>query len=379
MLDFILEILRQSWNILLDSAVYLLFGFFVAGLIHAYFPRDKIARFFGGRNLRSVVNAGLLGVPLPLCSCSVVPTAISLRKSGASRGSTMAFLISTPETGIDSIGISFALLDPLMTIFRPIAALITAVTAGLGANFLDRNNTAKVSSDEILPTADEERAKDHCGCSDDDCTASLTQNNSHSHRIRQAIKFSFGELLDDLAVWFIIGLGLAALIAVLIPEDFFAGSLGRGIWPMLVMLALGIPLYTCASASTPIAAALILKGLSPGAALVFLLAGPATNIGSLVMLSRYFERRFMALYLATIAVVSLALGALLNLIYSAFHLDVRAALGSGSEFIPFWLEIGAALVLSLFLMRSLIKTRTFPRLWRLLNAKTAAWFSAMFR
>ncbi|HEX7343438.1 MAG TPA: permease, partial [bacterium] len=135
MLTFLLNLLSEAAGILAEASIYLLFGFFVAGLIHAYFPEDKILKYFGGRNLRSVFNASLLGIPLPLCSCSVIPTAVQLRKSGASRGSTISFLISTPETGVDSIGISFALLDPLLSIFRPIAALITALTAGIGANF----------------------------------------------------------------------------------------------------------------------------------------------------------------------------------------------------------------------------------------------------
>jgi hypothetical protein len=200
-----------------------------------------------------------------------------------------------------------------------------------------------------------------------------------SGRFRRALKFSFGELLDDLSVWFIVGLFLAALIEVLIPENFFAGSLGHGLWPMLMMLILGIPLYTCATASTPIAAALILKGLSPGAALVFLLAGPATNIGALLMLSRYFERRFLALYLTTIAVVSLAMGGLLNLIYAGLRLEARATIGSGAAFIPNWLEVSCAVLLGFLLLRSLLKIQAFPRAWRYLRTKTLALLSALAR
>jgi uncharacterized protein len=374
MLDFIIDVLRHSANILVDSSLYLLFGFFVAGLIHVYFPQEKIARFFGGRNLRSVLNAGMLGVPLPLCSCSVIPTAVALRRGGASRGATMAFLISTPETGIDSIGVSFALLDPIMTLFRPLAALVTAVTAGLGANFLDRHNHSNALPNTV-PTATED-CKADC-CCDGESRSSRAEGRTLTSRLGRALKFSFGELLDDLAAWFLVGLILAALIEVLIPDSFFAGSLGHGLWPMLLMLVLGIPLYTCATASTPIAAALILKGLSPGAALVFLLAGPATNIGALLMLSRYFERRFLVLYLATISTVSLGMGGLLNLIYAGMHLEARAALGSGAAFLPSWLEVVGAVLLGFLLLRSLWKIKIGLKAWRYLRARALVLLSGL--
>ncbi len=357
MLTFLLNILYQAAGILAEASIYLLFGFFVAGLIHAYFPEDKILKYFGGRNLRSVFNASLLGIPLPLCSCSVIPTAVQLRKSGASRGSTISFLISTPETGVDSIGISFALLDPLMSIFRPIAALITALTAGIGANILEKR-----SSQESLSASSNDAPAP--ACKDDCCSPAAAQP-----PLQRALSYSFGELLDDLAPWLVLGILIAALIAVIIPNDFFAESLGRGFLPMLIMMLIGIPLYICASASTPIAAALILKGLSPGAALVFLLTGPATNIGSLILLSRYFERKFLALYIATIAVMSLLLGALLNFIYASLNLDVRATLGAGNEFIPQWLKITAAIGVTLLLHRSLLRSGSYGKLWNGLTAK----------
>lgn len=359
MLTFLLNLLAQAAGILVEASIYLLFGFFVAGLIHAYFPEDKILKYFGGRNLRSVFNASLLGIPLPLCSCSVIPTAVQLRKSGASRGATLSFLVSTPETGVDSIGISFALLDPLMSIFRPISALITALTAGIGANFLEkRSSLESLSANSNVAPAP--------ACMDDCCTPAAAKPQSP---LRRALSYSFGELLDDLAPWLVIGILVAALIAVIIPEDFFAGVLGSGFLPMLIMMLIGIPLYICASASTPIAAALILKGLSPGAALVFLLTGPATNIGSLILLLRYFERKFLALYIATIAVMSLLLGALLNFIYNSLNLDVRATLGAGSEIIPSWLKIIAALGTALLLHRSLLRGGSYRKLWNGLTGK----------
>lgn len=361
MLDFFLNLLAEAASLLAEASIYLLFGFFVAGLIHAYFPEERILKYFGERNLRSVFNASLLGIPLPLCSCAVIPTAISLRKSGASRGSTISFLISTPETGVGSIGISFALLDPLMTVFRPVAALITALLAGIGANFLERH-----APDEI-PTNNSSVDAGGSSCHDG---RSRAKSNRTVKPLRRALAYSFGELLDDLAPWLVVGFLAAALIAVLVPEDFFAGTFGQGVWPMILMLLVGIPLYICATASTPIAAALILKGLSPGAALVFLLTGPATNIGSLLLLSKYFERKFLVLYLATIALTSFLLGILLNFIYSAFHLDIRATLGGGAELIPDGLKVGAAVFLALLLHRSLLRTGSYRAIGRYALEKT---------
>lgn len=353
MFNFLVHILLETVSILADSSIYLLFGFFAAGLIHAYFPENKIVQYFGGSDLRSVFNAGILGIPLPLCSCSVIPTAIALRKSGASRGSTVSFLISTPETGVDSIGISFALLDPLMAVFRPIAALVTALTAGVGTNLLEKNGAAK-SAASSLP-----EPVSACDCEDDSSgvagMGTGRESRSLLDRIRVALRFSFGELLNDLAPWLVIGFLAAGLISVIIPDDFFDKSLGTSVYPMLLMLIVGIPLYICATASTPVAAALILKGLSPGAALVFLLVGSATNIGALILLSRYIEKKFLVLYLLTIAIMSLALGGLLNLIYGLLNLNIRATLGSGSEIFPGWLEVAGGVTLGILLFQSLLK------------------------
>lgn len=174
-------------------------------------------------------------------------------------------------------------------------------------------------------------------------------------RFRSAIRYAFGELLDDLAGWLILGFLVAGIIGVILPDNFFAGYLGAGFGSMVVLLIVGIPLYICATASTPIAAAMLLKGLSPGAALVFLLAGPATNISSLLILRKYFEKKYLLLYLITISVVALLLGLLLNGFYSALNLDVRATLGSGAEFIPAWLEISAAFVLGILILLSLLR------------------------
>lgn len=348
------DLIEEAFNLFADSSVFLLIGFFFAGLIHAYFPKEKIHKYFGGSRFRSVWNAAVLGVPLPLCSCSVIPTAVELRKRGAGRGATLAFLISTPETGADSIGISFALLDPLLTVFRPISALITAISAGIGANFLENQLKAGV------PAVASDSSDAACGGSEDCCEArgqnsGISLSDPHSKRLKGALTYAFGDLLDDIASWLVIGFAAAALVVILLPDQFFEKGVGTGLPPMMLMMLLGVPLYICATATTPIAAAMILKGLSPGAALVFLLAGPATNIGSLLILSRYFETKFLAVYLAAIMLLSLMLGGVLNFLYSFLEINAGAALESGAELIPEWLKFTGAAILFILVSRSLVK------------------------
>lgn len=362
MFQFIINVVSETVLIFADLSVYLLFGFFIAGLIHVYLPQSKIKKFFGQRNLRSVFNASLFGIPLPLCSCSVLPAAVELRKSGASKGSIFSFLVSTPETSLPSIGISLALLDPLMTFFRPLGALITALLAGIGVNFMDKN---AVSDEDRKEGSDQDIVNESCndgvGSSD---KAEISTDENTLHKITRAIHYSFTDLLDDLAPWLVLGLVAAGIISVIVPESIFTGFLGRGIWPMLLMLIIGIPLYVCAESSTPIAAALILKGLSPGAAFVFLLVGPATNVSSLVVLSKYFPRKILGIYLAAIAVMAFLLGAVLNGLYSAFNLNVSATIGSASGIFPIWIKVVATLVLFGLLHRSFLKTNQYPKWWQ---------------
>ncbi|TKJ41657.1 hypothetical protein CEE37_03565 [candidate division LCP-89 bacterium B3_LCP] len=362
MLSFFVDIIVKTASILVDTSLYLLFGFFIAGIIHVYLPQKRIFKLFGKRDVKSVVNASLLGIPLPLCSCSVLPTAISLRKSGASKGSVFSFLISTPETSVPSIGISFALLDPLMTIFRPLGSFITAVLTGLGVNLLNGNDSNDKS--DIIPNEDE---TSNCGPS---CNQEVDQSTPNPRKFSEVIKYSFVTLMNDMAPYLVFGFLAAGLISVLIPESIFSGFLGRGIWPMLLMLVIGIPIYICATESTPIAAALILKGLSPGAALVFLLAGPATNISSLIVLSKYFSRRILIIYLASIAIVTLILGGILNWLYGSLNLLPHVTMGTAAGMFPTWLKVSATLALLIMLHISLVKSQNYSTFWAWLKKKS---------
>ncbi|MCP4692979.1 MAG: SO_0444 family Cu/Zn efflux transporter, partial [Desulfobacterales bacterium] len=317
-MNFLIQVLSESWNLLLDSSVYILFGLLVSGLLRIFLSPGAVAHHFGRGRFRSVFKAALLGIPIPLCSCGVLPAAVSLRKQGANNGATTAFLISTPESGADSIAITYALLDPIMTVARPVVAFITAVTAGISENLLGKMSDKKSPPPDLSCTVD--------GCCDGrDCPPEEHRNHhSFMEKMTAGIRFAMTEVWDDIVGWFLVGLLLAGLITAAIPDDVFNRYLGGGLSSMLLMLAIGIPLYICATASTPIAAALILKGVSPGAALVFLLAGPATNMTSLTVLLGVLGKRGVAIYFTSIAVLTVLSGLALDWIYAWFDLSARA-------------------------------------------------------
>lgn len=337
--SFLVDWLQALWMILVESGPYLLVGFVIAGVLSVVVPATWIARKLGGDDVRSVATAAIIGVPVPLCSCSVIPTATQLRRSGASRGATTSFLISTPETGVDSIGATWALMDPLMTVVRPIAAFLTAFVSGVAVNLFGRGGAGpsgpldkpepaegggSCCSHTAAPAA--EPAHDHGHGHDHD----HGHGHSHSHAApdaplyRRVLDYAFGTLLDDLTPWFLIGFAVSGLIVVAVPDGFFTGTLFDGWVAMVAMLFAGVPLYVCATASTPIAAAMMVKGLAPGAALVFLLAGPATNVATMLVVRDLLGKRVLAIYLTTIAALSLLLGAIVNRLYPAFGLDPRA-------------------------------------------------------
>lgn len=339
--DMFLDTLQNSWRLLLDASVYILFGITVGGLLKVFLSPETVARHLGKGRFISVIKAALFGIPLPLCSCGVLPAAASLKKQGANNGATTAFLISTPESGVDSISITYALLDPIMTVARPVAAFLTATTAGFTENLLHKPKAKDVRVDLLCPV-------DGC-CDGNDCEpADHNRHHSIAEKFSFGIRYAFVDLWGDLAVWFLIGILLGGLITVLMPESLMTRYLGGGLPAMLIMLAAGIPLYICATASTPIAAALILKGVSPGAALVFLLAGPATNIASLSVLLALLGKRTVAVYLTTLSIMSVLCGLLIDKIYAVFSLSAQAVVGSAAEIMPYPLQlIGALLLLTL--------------------------------
>jgi hypothetical protein len=264
---------------------------------------------------------------------------VSLRKQGANNGATTAFLISTPESGVDSISITYALLDPIMTVARPVVAFVTAAVAGITENLFGASNaTTQIVPDLSCPV-------DGC-CDGHNCTPEEhRRHHTFWEKLSAGMRFAIGDLWEDMAVWFLIGLVLAGLITVLIPPDIFGKYLGSGLPAMLLMLAIGIPLYICATASTPIAAALILKGVSPGAALVFLLAGPATNMASLTVLTGVLGKRATAIYLASIAICAVLFGLIVDQVYVSLGISAQAMVGQASEIVPEWAGLMAAILI----------------------------------
>jgi uncharacterized membrane protein YraQ (UPF0718 family) len=338
-MNIVLEILTESWKLLQESSVYVLFGIFVAGLMHVFVRPEAVSRHLGKGKVSSVLKAAALGVPVPLCSCGVLPAAVSLKKQGASNGATTAFLISTPESGVDSIALTYALVDPVMTVARPVAAFSTAAVAGIAENMLGSEKGIKpVAPDLSCPV-------DNC-CDGVDCLPEVhSTHHTFFEKLKAGFRYARIELWGDIAPWFLFGLLLAGLITTLVPSDLMVKHLGGGLPAMLIMLAAGVPLYICATASTPIAAALILKGVSPGAALVFLLAGPATNVTSLSVLFGLLGKRATAIYLASIAVVSVVFGLALDQVYALLGISAQAAAGQAAEIIPLWAQIAGALAL----------------------------------
>lgn len=398
-MDIITTYLAAVWDILLEASPYVLFGFFVAGLLKGFLPADFVARHLGKGKRAPVFKAALFGVPLPLCSCGVIPAAAGLRTQGASKGATTSFLISTPETGVDSIAVTYALLDPIMTVMRPLAAFISAITAGLLVDALpvERDEAKPVSSAALstgapaatsaalgatqaphsakplgaapLQTFDPAQAvhiggHDHgCGCSSGSCSTSAPAGTpasgpaSFMDRFRKGMQFAFGELIADIGKWLIIGIFIAALITTFLPISFIEEYVGDGLFGMILMVVVGVPMYVCATASTPIAAALALKGLSPGAALVFLLAGPATNAATITVVSRMLGKRVAAVYVASIAVVSVLLGLAVNQVYSVLGFSVSNWVQATEEHGHSIIAVISALVLIGLVARQMILSR----------------------
>lgn len=335
MSEILVRAAEAAWGILYDAGFYVIFGILAAGLIHLFLSRDWLVKHLGGRGFGSVIKAALLGAPMPLCSCSVLPAACALRSKGAGRGATVSFLISTPETGVDSIAVTWALMGPVMAIVRPVAAVLTAMTAGFFETLRDRREPPARAAEPLCTI-----------CNSNDC-----EHVAKPTRWSRFWTFVLYDMGDDLGPSLALGLAAAGIMGALIPDAFFERYLGSPWTAMLVMLAVGLPMYVCATASTPLAAVLVAKGLNPGAALVLLLVGPATNVATILVVSRMLGKLSAALYVGTIAAMSLACGAALDLAIGALKVNVFS--GEGHELVPPWLLTAGAVLLSVFLAVSL--------------------------
>lgn len=337
-MEAMLGIFRESYFLLNKMSVYLVFGFLFAGVLHVFMKPGTIARHLGGSSFSSVIKASLFGIPLPLCSCGVVPTAMALRKDGASKGSVLSFLISTPTTGVDSIFATYALLGGFFTVFRVIASFVTGVVAGVTANILFKEKASTGA-----------RGREG-GCESCHKDISSETRTGPVDKLKGVFSYAFGTLLRDAGKWLIIGIFIGGAIAYFMPESFIERHLGSGWQAMLIMLLVGIPMYVCSAGSIPIAAALMLKGMSPGAAFVFLLAGPATNSVAVTVIGSEFGRKMVSVFLGSIIVCSVGLGALLNHLWQFLNIDALSYMARHGDIIPSWLKISASAFLTLCIL-----------------------------
>lgn len=321
-MKYIEAYLLEFWELTAEMAPYLLFGFLFAGILHIYLQKEKVGRMLNGNTSRAVLNATLLGIPLPLCSCGVIPAGLSFHKNGASKGSTVSFLISTPQTGIDSILVTYSLLGLPFALIRPIVALFTGVAGGVLANKIEKGTTVQPA-----------KAKDKY--------AGLT----FIQKVKKVFEYGFIEFIQDISKWLVIGLALAALLAILIPDNFFTQYIDYPWLNMLLVLVASMPLYICATGSVPIAAVLMMKGLSPGAALVFLMAGPATNIATLTVLYKTIGKKATLVYLSTIVGGALLFGFLIDAFLPMQWFSIAEHVHAHNHLIPEWLGVASAVLL----------------------------------
>ncbi|MCE5280173.1 MAG: SO_0444 family Cu/Zn efflux transporter [Planctomycetaceae bacterium] len=326
------------WTQLCEMAPYLLLGFLVAGLLSIFLSPALVERHLGRGRFWPVIKATLLGLPMPLCSCGVIPVAASLRRHRAGRGPTVAFLISTPQTGVDNILVVYSLLGLVFAIFSPIVALVSGIAGGLLISFTEK----RVPQDE--PPAEEV------------CREACCQPTPRGGRLIQALEYGFGTLARDIARPLLMGLVIAALISVAVPREWVQASLG-GSLGLIVAMAVSLPVYVCATASVPIAAAMIASGASPGAAMVFLMTGPATNAATIMTVWKLMGPRAAGLYLFSTAGTALAAGATLNWLYAQPGVPDFVNIQHGA---PGVFQTIAAAALLAVLLRALVRGKTGP-------------------
>ena len=340
--------MKEVLSLINEMSPYLLLGFFFAGVMHAFIPGMVYNRYLGGKGFKSVFYGALFGVPLPLCSCGVLPTAMSLRKQGASKGATASFLISTPETGVDSIIATYSVLGLPFAVIRPVAAFCNAIMGGWLINkFGDK--------DEVVPV---DASAKICCCHH---KQEETHHEGFLRKMREALRFGFVEMIEDIGKWLVIGLVIAGLITVFVPDEFFALFRGNTQLSMLLVLCIAIPMYICATGSIPIAVALMMKGLTPGAALVLLMAGPACNMASILVINKTLGRKSLVLYLVSIITMAILWGHVVDYLLPAEWFQMALSVGRCCiEESTSWLNWSSTIVLGLLLLNALWHTYRHP-------------------
>ncbi|CAA6802171.1 MAG: Transporter [uncultured Sulfurovum sp.] len=329
----ITHFLEALWQLSIAMAPYILFGLIFAGILHELVPDSIVTKHLGSSDVKSVLKSTIFGIPLPVCSCGVIPLASSIKKSGASKGATLSFLISTPITGVDSIMATYGIFGWIFTVYRAITSMIIAMVAGVLTNMFDKdtsinsvNNTLSVDM-KSTPTAGFSTVKpigadsiSTLHANNDTCCSAGT-NEKKNFSFLAAMQYAFTTLLGDIAKPLFWGLIIGALITVSIPENL-AALLSDNSWlSYLLVILIAIPMYVCATASLPIAAGLMLSGVSAGAAFVFLSAGPATNTVTIGVVKKMLGTKSLVIYLGSIIIGSVLFGLGLDYIFDASAID----------------------------------------------------------
>ena len=379
-MTILLNVFYEIWVLVCEMAPYLLLGFLLAGLMHEFVPKSLSRRYLSGRSMKSVLWAALFGVPLPLCSCGVIPTAMGLRREGAGKGATIAFLIATPQTGVDSIVATYSLMGLPFALIRPLVAMVTAVMGGWLVNATDNEILAVRSPQKheeehhgcCCGEHHEEEHSHDCCCGKHheeehhDCCCGKHHEEKHSHgcccgehkrniwhRLWDAMTYAFVEMMGDIGKWLLVGLAVAGIITALVPDTWFAVFQGNSLLSILFVLLLSIPMYLCATGSIPIAVALMLKGLTPGAALVLLMAGPASNAASVVVIRKELGWRTLLVYLSSLVLGAVVFGLAIDLLLpEAWFTQALHLTDHGCEEGPGLFSIVSTLVLALLLLNA---------------------------
>jgi len=364
-MDKFTDLINNFIELSTEASPWLLLGLLIAGLMKAWVPTKILSKHLGGGH-KSIIKAALIGAPLPLCSCGVIPVATELRRSGASKPATAAFLVATPETGVDSISVSYAMLGPIMAIYRPITAIASAIITGLLVSLIKERDTddetgvahtkgattsSCCSKTNALP---EVEVTKEINCCSNPSAAMSNKPTLALNKTSQGIKYATTQLIDDIIIWLVIGLLFATLVKTFLPEDFLL-SYGSGLGAMLMMMFISIPMYICATASTPIAAGFILAGLSPGTALVFMMAGPATNISTLGVIKNEMGAKVLIHYLLGISLCAIAFGGFLDFSLNYYDINITEQMQHSHTILPQWFNLCCALLITFLAIKPLRK------------------------
>lgn len=332
-----MDILYTFLGILNEMSPYILLGFLIAGLLHAFVPASLMLKHLSGKGWKPVIKAALFGIPLPLCSCGVLPMAVSLRRQGASKAASTSFLIATPQTGVDSIAATYSLLGLPFAVIRPIAALGGAIAGGVAVGRWG-NDDSSVSEGEIISTE--------------------VGPKGFFAKMAEALRYGFIDMVASVGKWLVIGLVVAALITVFVPDSLFIGLSEYPLLAMLAVVVVAVPMYICATGSIPIALSLMLKGLSPGIAFVMLMAGPAANFASIMILSRTYGRKATAIYITTVVLTAIGFGLIIDKLLPASWFSLSGSLAESCHSTLSIFDTVCSIVLVTLLIVAAIKTRS---------------------